>query len=440
MRARGAKVTDIVVLVVAADDGVMPQTVEAINHSRAADVPILVAINKVDKPEANPDRVKNALAEYELIPEDWGGKTIFVEVSAKEKTNLNSLLEMILLQADVLELKASPKRLARGVVIEARVARGRGPVATVLVEDGTLRVGDVFVAGIFSGRVRAMRNDQGRQLSEAGPATPVEVIGFPGVPQAGDTFQSVRDERLAREVSESRGLKQRNQELATSRAGRPVSLEDLYSQIQEGSVKELNLILRADVQGSAEALKESLEKLSTPAVKLKIIHIGVGAVTESDIMLASASNAIVLGFNIRPEPKAAALAEKEEVNIRLYTVIYEAINDIRQAMEGLLEPTYQERTLGRCEVRETFNITKLGTIGGGYVTEGTLSRASAGARVVRDGVVVFEGKLGSLKRFKEDVREVQSGYECGVGIENFNDIKKGDIIEVFAVDEIAGKL
>jgi translation initiation factor IF-2 len=440
MRARGAKITDIVVLVVAADDGVMPQTVEAINHARAANVPIVVAINKIDKPDANPDRVKNALAEYNLIPEAWGGQTIFVEVSAKQKLNINTLLEMILLQSDVLELKANPKRLAKGVVIEAKMAKGRGPVATVLIEEGTLKVGDVFVAGVHSGRVRGLVNDDGEKVEQAGPSMPVEVIGFPGVPQAGDTFAAVLDEQVAREIALARGLRQRTAELAASKAGRPVSLEDLYSQIQEGAIKELKLILRADVQGSVEALKESLEKLNAPAVKLNVIHAGVGAVTETDIMLASASNAIVIGFNIRPDPKAAAIAESEKVDIRLYTVIYDAINDVKQAMEGLLEPTLQERILGRCEVREVFNITKVGTIAGAYVTEGTLSRASSGARVVRDGKVVYEGKVGSLRRFKDDVREVQTGYECGIGIENFNDIKQGDVIEVFTIDKIAAKL
>jgi translation initiation factor IF-2 len=440
MRARGAKVTDIVVLVIAADDGVMPQTVEAINHARAAGVPIVVAINKIDKPDANPERVKHALSEYNLIPEAWGGQNVFVEVSAKKRLNLNSLLEMILLQADVLELKANPDRLAKGVIVEAKMAKGRGPVATVLIENGTLRAGDAFVTGVFSGRVRALINDDGQKVMEAGPATPVEVIGMPGVPQAGDSFVAVKDEHTAREIAVSRQLKQRTQELALAKGVRPVSLEEIYTQIQEEMVKELNLIVRADVQGSVEALKESLEKLSTPAVKLKVIHSGVGAVTETDIMLAKASNAIIIGFHVRPEPNAAVAAEREKVDIRYYSVIYDAINDVKAAMEGLLEPTLQERVLGRCEVRETFNISKVGTIAGVYVTNGTIGRASTGARVIRDGVVVYEGKIGSLKRFKEDVREVQTGYECGVGIENFNDIKQEDIIEVYTVDKIGGKL
>ena len=440
MRARGARVTDIVVLVVAADDGIMPQAVEAINHARAADVPIVVAINKIDKPDANPERLKHALSEYNLIPEAWGGQDVFVEVSAKKRLNINSLLEMILLQADVLELKADPDRLAKGAIIEAKMEKGRGPVATVLIENGTLRVGDNFVMGVFSGRVRALIKDDGQKVMEAGPATPVEVIGLPGVPQAGDSFAAVKDEQTAREIAVSRQLKQRTQELELAKAGRPVSLEEIYAQIQEESVKDLNLVVRADVQGSVEALKESLEKLSTSAVKLKVIHSGVGAVTETDIMLAKASNAIIIGFHVRPEPDAAVSAEREKVNIRYYNVIYDAINDVKAAMEGLLEPTLQERVLGRCEVREVFNISKVGAIAGVYVINGAIVRASTGARVIRDSVVVYEGKIGSLKRFKEDAREVQTGYECGVGIENFNDIKQGDIIEVYTVDEIRGKL
>jgi translation initiation factor IF-2 len=441
MRARGAKVTDIVVLVVAADDGVMPQTVEAINHARAANVPILVALNKIDKPEANPERVKHALSEHGLIPEAWGGQTIFVEVSAKKRINLNALLEMILLQADVLELTADSDRPAKGVIIEAKMDKGRGPVATVLVQNGTLRAGDAFVVGLFDGRVRALIDDVGKKVMEAGPSMPVEVIGLPGVPQAGDPFQVVRDERLAREIAMTRQLKQRTRDIGIMMKGtRPISLEDLYAKIKEGTVKELNLILRADVQGSAEALRESIEKLSTPAVKLKVINQGVGAITETDVLLASASNASIIGFNVRPESKALAAAEQEGVDIRSYTVIYDAINDIKAAMEGLLEPTFKERVIGRCEVRQTFTVSKVGTVAGAYVTEGMISRAGSGARVIRDGTVVYEGKIGSLKRFKDDVREVQTGYECGVGIENFNDIKVGDIIEVYTMDKIAGKL
>lgn len=437
MRARGAKVTDIVILVVAADDGVMPQTVEAINHAKAANVPIIVAINKIDKPEANPDRVKNALAEYELIPEAWGGKTIFAEVSAKKKIGLDHLLEMILLQAEVLELKANPNRPMVGTIVEAKLDRGRGPVATVLVQQGTLRGGDFFVTGTHFGKVRALINDEGKKVNEAGPSTPVEVIGLDGVPDAGDTFVVVTDERVGKEVAQSRSQRQRLAELSQTRR---VTLDDLYQEIQEGTVKELNIIVKADVQGSAEAIKESLEKLTSALVKLRVIHRGVGSITESDILLASASNAIVIGFNVRPEPKAQELAERENVDIRLYTIIYDAIADVKAAMEGLLEPTLKERTLGRVEVRQVFQIPKQGAIAGGHVSSGMISRNSAGARVIRDGVVVYEGKIASLRRFKDDVKEVQAGYECGIGIENFNDIKVGDIIEVYTHDKIAAKL
>jgi len=438
MRARGAKITDIVVLVVAADDGVMPQTVEAINHAAAANVPIIVAINKIDKPGANPDRVKHALAEHNLIPEAWGGQTIFAEVSAKQKVGLESLLEMILLQAEVLELKANPSRPAKGAVVEAKLDRGRGPVATVLVQSGTLRVGDAFVVGTFSGRVRALVTDTGAKITEAGPSMPVEVIGLPGVPSAGDQFVVVQDERIAREIAASRQQKQRLAELAAG-AGR-VSLDDLFARIKEGEVKELALVIKSDVQGSAEALGEAVEKLSTPAVKIRVIHGGVGGITETDVLLASASRAIIIGFNIRPEPKAAALAEREGVDIRLYTIIYDAIADIKAAMEGLLEPTLKERVLGRAEVRQVFSIPKVGVIGGCYVLEGTISRASAGVRVVRDHATVYEGRLGSLRRFKDDVREVQQGYECGIGVENFGDLKIGDVLEVYVVDKVAAKL
>jgi translation initiation factor IF-2 len=438
MRARGAKVTDLVVLVVAADDGVMPQTVEAIHHATAANVPIVVAINKIDKPGANPERVKHALAEYNLIPESWGGQTIFVEVSAKQKLGLDSLLEMILLQADVLELKANPHRLAKGAVVEAKLDRGRGPVATVLVQSGTLRVGDAFVVGTFSGRVRALITDRGAKIAEAGPSMPVEVIGLPGIPSAGDPFVAVQDERVAREIAEDRAHKQRTAELAAGSAR--VTLDDLYARIKEGDVKELALVIKSDVQGSAEALSEAVEKLSTPAVKLRVIHAGVGGITETDVLLASASRAIIIGFNIRPEPKAAALAEREGVDVRLYTIIYDAISDIRAAMEGLLEPTLKERQLGRAEVRQVFNIPRAGVIAGCYVIDGTISRASAGVRVVRDHVTIYEGKLSSLRRFKDDVREVQQGYECGIGVENFGDIKVGDILEVYVIDKVAAKL
>ncbi|MCS6896377.1 MAG: translation initiation factor IF-2, partial [Nitrospira sp.] len=423
--------------VVAADDGVMPQTIEAIHHAKAAGVSLMVAINKIDKPEANPERVKHALAEHGLIPEAWGGDTIMVEVSARQKTGLDTLLEMILLQAEVLELKADPRRPAKGTVIEAKMERGRGPVATVLVQSGTLRVGDAFVVGTFSGRVRALINDQGMKIQQAGPSIPVEVIGLPGVPSAGDVFQVVSDERIARQIAEERAQKRKASELAGPAR---VSLDDLFAKIQEGAVKELALVIKADVQGSSEALAGAVEKLSTDAVKLRVIHNGVGGIMESDVLLAAASRAVIIGFNVRPDPKAAALAEQQGVDIRLYTVIYDAIADVKAAMEGLLEPTLKERTLGRAEVRQVFTIQKVGAVAGCYVLEGTISRASAGVRVLRDNVVVYQGKLASLRRFKDDVREVQQGYECGLSIENFNDVKVGDIIEAYAVDKIAAKL
>jgi translation initiation factor IF-2 len=437
MRGRGAKITDIVILVVAADDGVMPQTIEAINHAKAASVPIIVAINKIDKPGANADRVKNALSEQGLISESWGGDTIMVEVSAKEKLGLDTLLEMILLQSEVLELKADPHRMAKGVVVEAKLERGRGPVATVLVQSGTLRVGDVFVVGIFSGKVRALITHTGAKVQEAGPSIPVEVAGLPGVPAAGDVFQVVKDERVAREIAEDRARKQRTADLSGSAK---VTLDDLFSKIKEGSVKELALVIKSDVQGSAEALTAGVEKLATAAVKLRVIHSGVGGITESDVLLAAASNAIIVGFNVRPEPKASTLAEQQGVDIRLYTIIYDAMAEIKAAMEGLLEPTLKERTLGRAEVRQVFTVSKAGLIAGSYVVDGTITRAAVGVRVIRDNVVVYEGKLGSLRRFKDDVREVQQGYECGISVENFNDIKAGDIIEAYAVDRIAAKL
>ena len=437
MRGRGAKITDIVILVVAADDGVMPQTIEAIHHAKAASVPIIVAINKIDKPGANSDRVKNALSEHGLISESWGGDTIMVEVSAKEKIGLDNLLEMILLQSEVLELKADPHRLAKGAVVEAKLERGRGPVATVLVQSGTLRVGDVFVVGIFSGKVRALITHTGSKVQEAGPSIPVEVAGLPGVPSAGDVFQVVKDERVAREIAEDRARKQRTADLSGSAK---VTLDDLFAKIKEGSVKELALVIKSDVQGSAEALTAGVEKLATASVKLRVIHSGVGGITESDVLLAAASNAIVVGFNVRPEPKAAALAEQQGVDIRLYTIIYDALAEIKAAMEGLLEPTLKERNLGRAEVRQVFTVSKAGVIAGSYVVDGTITRAAVGVRVIRDNVVVYEGKLGSLRRFKDDVREVQQGYECGISVENFNDIKTGDIIEAYAIDKIAAKL
>ena len=437
MRARGAQVTDIVILVVAADDGVMPQTREAVNHAKAAGVPIIVAINKIDKPEAKPDRVKQELAEFELTPEEWGGQTIFCEVSAKKKIGLEHLLEMILIQADVLELKANPDKMARGTVIEAKLDKGRGPVATVLVQSGTLKVGDYFVTGSQFGKVRALINDKGERVESAGPSMPAEVIGFSNVPLAGDRFVVLEEERKARQIAEARQAKQRSTEMATMKK---VTLEDLHAQIQEGVVKELNIVIKADVSGSAGAIVDSLEKLSTSAVKLKVIHTSVGAITETDVMLAAASNAIIIGFSVRPEPKATELAQREGVDIRLYNIIYNAIDDIKAAMEGLLEPTLKERILGRAEVRQTFHVSKVGTIAGSTVVEGVLSRQCDGVRVIRDNVLVYTGKFHSLKRFKDDVREVQSGYECGIGIENFNDIKVGDIIEAYVIDKVAGKL
>jgi translation initiation factor IF-2 len=415
---------------------VMPQTKEAINHSKAAGVPIIVAINKVDKPEANPDRVKQELTEYKLVPEDWGGDTIFVEVSAKAQTNLDTLLEMILLQAEVLELKANPDKNARGSIVEARLDKGRGAVTTVLVQDGSLKVGDHIVAGKQFGSVRSMTNAAGKAVKEAGPAFPVEVTGLDGVPDAGDLFHAVDSEKTAREVSNHRQQKLR--EIALSKTSK-VSLEQLFAKMEEGIVEELSVIVKADVQGSVEAVRETLEKLSTDNCRLNVIHTGVGGVTESDVTLASASNAIVLGFNVRPEVKAKALAESEKVDIRLYSVIYDAVNDVRDAMEGLLAPTLREKELGRVEVRDTFHVSRVGTIAGCYVTDGKILR-NAKTRLVRDSVVVWEGKLNSLKRFKDDAKEVASGYECGIGLENFNDIKVGDIIEVFEIEEVKTSL
>jgi translation initiation factor IF-2 len=427
MRARGAQVTDIVVLVVAADDGVMPQTVEAINHARAAEVPIIVAINKIDKPDANLERVKRGLSEYGLVSEDWGGDTVFAPVSAKTHEGIPNLLEMLLLQADILELKANPNKLARGTIVEAKLDRGRGPVATVLVQEGTLRVGDAFVCGVFYGKVRAMVDDHGHKVDVAPPSFPVEILGLQGVPQAGDSFVAVADEAKARQVAEYRQSKQRETELVKSSK---VSLEELYDQIKAGDVRELRVVLKADVQGSVEALTEALGRLSGDEVKLRVIHGSVGGITESDILLAAASNAIVIGFNVRPESKGAALAAKEGVDVRLYTIIYEAVADVRAAMEGLLEPTYREQVLGRVEVRQIFNISGAGTVAGCYVSEGKIQRGSL-VRLLRDQVVVHEGKLASLKRFKDDVREVAAGYECGLSIEGFQDIKQRDVVEAY---------
>ncbi len=436
MRARGAKVTDLVVLVVAADDGIMPQTQEAIDHARAAEVPIIVAVNKIDKPEADLDRVTRELGNFGLAPEDWGGDTIVVPVSAKTRQGIPQLLEMLLLQADVLELTARTDRRARGTIIEAKLDRGRGPVATVLVQEGTLKVGDAFVCGLEYGRIRAMIDDTGRKVDQAGPSTPVEILGLTGVPAAGDTFVAVSDEAKARQVAEHRRAKQRESELATTSK---VSLEDLYSQIQAGGVKELKLVLKADVQGSVEAIRDALTRLGTDEVKLTVIHASVGGITESDVLLAAASNAIVIGFNVRPESKAADLAGREGVDIRLYNIIYEVVSDIRDALEGLLEPTLRERILGRAEVRQVFSIPSAGRIAGCFIVDGKMQRGGK-ARLVRDHVVVYDGKIDTLRRFKDDAREVAAGYECGLGLENFQDVKEGDVVEAYDIEAVARQL
>ncbi|TDX51882.1 translation initiation factor IF-2 [Orenia marismortui] len=432
MRARGAQATDIAILVVAADDGIMPQTIEAINHAKSAGVPIIVAVNKIDRPNAQPDRVKQELTEHGLVPEEWGGNTICVNVSALKKENLDELLEMIVLTAEMEELKANPNRAANGVIIEAELDRGRGPVATVLVNNGTLKVGDAIVAGVASGRVRAMVNDRGERLEEAGPATPVEVLGLSDVPNAGDLLEAVEDDQSARGVAQKRKDKKRADELTRNTT---VNLDDLFSQIQQGDVKELNIVVKADVQGSVEAVKQSLLKLSTDEVEVNIIHGGVGGVTETDVMLASASNAIIIGFNVRPGANARKVAEKEKVDIRTYRVIYKAIDDVKSAMEGLLDPDYKEIVLGQVEVRQTFKVPKVGVIAGAYVTNGTVNR-NAKVRLLRDGKIVHEGDIGSLKRFQNDVREVAEGYECGIGIEGYNDVKEGDIMEIYDFEEI----
>lgn len=432
MRARGAQVTDITIIVVAADDGVMPQTVEAISHAKAANVPIIVAVNKIDKPEANPDRVKQELTEYELVPEEWGGDTIFVNVSAKQRMGLEELLEMILLVAEVNEFKANPDKLARGTVIEAELDKGRGPVARILVQHGTLRVGDAFVAGTCFGRVRAMVNDKGRRLKEAGPSTPVEITGLTDVPQAGDPFMAFEEERKARSIAEKRATTLRESQWG---ANSRVTLDDLFKHIKEGEMKELNVIIKADVQGSVEALRGSLEKIDVEGVRVKIIHSGAGAITESDIILATASNAIVVGFNVRPDAQAKATADQEKVDIRLHRVIYSIVEEIEQAMKGMLDPEYKEVVIGHAEVRNTFKVGKVGTIAGCMVTQGKISR-SADARLIRDGIVVFDGKIDSLKRYKDDAKEVAQGYECGIMLEKFNDIKEGDIIEAFVMEAV----
>jgi len=435
MRARGAKVTDIVILVVAADDGVMPQTREAIDHAKAAGVPIIVAINKIDKANANTERVKRELTELDLMPEEWGGKTVTVEVSARQKTNIDLLLEMILLVSDIGELKANPKRSATGTVLESKLDKGRGPVATVLVQDGTLNVGDTFIAGPIVGRVRALIDDRGRPTKAAGPSTPVEVLGLTGLPQPGDVFQ-VADAAKARQIAAFREEQAKNRALG-AKGGR-LTLESLQAQIAEGGMKELPIIIKADVQGSAELLADTLQKLSDEKVKIRIIHAGVGAINESDVLLGSASNAIIIGFNVRPDRNAEAIAERERVDIRLHSVIYNVTDEMKKAMTGLLEPTFKEVRIGVAEVRNTFKVPKFGTIAGCMVTEGRITRAGeTQARLLRDNVVVYEGKIGSLRRFKDDVSEVKSGFECGIGFERFNDLKVGDIIEVFTMERVA---
>lgn len=432
MRARGAQVTDITILVVAADDGVMPQTVEAINHAKAANVPIIVAVNKIDKPEANPDRVKQELTQYGLVAEEWGGDTVFVNISALKKEGLDQLLEMVLLVADLQDLKANPKARPRGTVIEAKLDRGRGPVATVLVQNGTLRVGDIVVAGTTYGRVRAMTNDLGKRIKEAGPSTPVEIQGLGEVPSAGDLFVVYDDERAARQLVQKRTNREKAEQMQTTAR---VTLDDLYRQIQEGNVKELNVIVKADVQGSVEAIVGSIEKIDVAGVRVKVIHRGVGAITESDVALANASNAIIIGFQVRPDTNAARAAEEHKVDIRLYRVIYDVTSELESAMKGLLEPEFKEVVLGHAEVRQVFHISKVGTVAGCYVTDGKLTR-DAECRLVRNGVVVYEGKLDSLKRFKDDVREVASGFECGLTLERFNDIKVGDVVEAFKMEAV----
>jgi len=436
MRARGAQVTDLIVLVVAADEGVKPQTVEAIDHARAAGVPILVAVNKIDLPSANIEKVKQELSQYNLVSEEWGGKTVFVEVSAKEKIGLDNLLEMILLQAEMLELKANPDKRARGTVIEARLDKQRGPVASVLVQSGTLGVGKAFVSGFSAGKVRAMINDRGKKVKSIGPSMPAEVLGFSSLPQAGDKFYTLDSDKAARQISEIRQRIRREEVLFRRRR---ITLEDLHEQITSGKLKELKIIVKADVQGSVEALCDSLQKLGTQEITLNIVHRGVGGINESDVMLGAASNAIIIGFTVRPEPGAEELAEKEGVDIHTYRVIYEAVEETKKAMEGLLEPEFKEIPLGRAEVKSTFRIPRVGTVAGCFVAKGKVTRQSK-VRLLRDNIIIYEGKISSLKRFKDDVREVETGFECGVGLENFSDIKENDILEAFTLEKIARKL
>ena len=432
MRARGAMVTDIAVLVVAADDGIMPQTVESINHAKAAGIPLVVAINKMDVHGANPDRIKQQLTEYGLVPEEWGGETIVCPISAKTGEGVDALLENLVLLAEIQELKANPNRAARGTVIEARMDKGRGPIMTVLVQNGTLNQGDIIIAGTAVGRVRTMTNDKGQRVTKAGPSIPVEIAGMSEVPSAGDTFNAVADERMARELVEQR--KQQKKDAANA-GSKKVSLDDLFSRIQQGEMKDFNIIVKADVQGSAEAVKSSLEKLSNEEVRVQVIHSGVGAINESDVMLAATSNAIIVGFNVRPDAAARDNAARSNVEIRMYRVIYDCINEIEAAMKGMLAPKFQEQIIGHVEIRQTFKVSKVGTVCGGYVTDGKIVRNSK-VRVVRDNIVVFEGDLASLRRFKDDVKEVAAGYECGLQVDKYNDVKVGDVIEVFVMEEI----
>lgn len=436
MRARGAQVTDIVILVVAADEGPMPQTIEALNHAKAANVPIIVAINKIDKPGANPDRVKNILAEKGLIPEEWGGTTLYAEVSAKMGKGIQELLDLILIQAEVMELKANPDKLAKGVVIESKLDKGRGPVATVLVQEGTLKVGDPFIVGTYYGRVRSLINDKGKKIDKAGPSTPVEVLGLPGVPDAGEHFIVVSDERKARQIANLREAKLKEKEMAKKAK---LSLEEVYERIQQGEIQELNIVLKADVQGSVEAVSEALKRVSTEKVKVNIIHSGVGSISESDVMLAEASNAIIIGFNVKTDLKAQQLAEKNNVDIKIYNIIYDLVDNVKLALEGLLKPILQEVLVGKAEVRQTFHVSKVGTIAGSYVLEGRVMRNDK-VKLLRDKQIIFEGKISSLKRFKDDVREVQQGFECGISLDGWNDIKVGDIMEFYEVRQITVKL
>ncbi|GHV06786.1 hypothetical protein FACS1894217_06170 [Clostridia bacterium] len=430
MRQRGASVTDIAILVVAADDGIMPQTVEAINHAKAAEIPVVIAVNKMDKPDANPDKIMQQLTEYELVPEEWGGETIVVPVSAKTGEGVDKLLEMVLLTADMAELKANPDRAASGAVIEAKLDRGRGPVATVLVQNGTLAAGNIIIAGKSVGRVRAMTDDKGRKIETAGPSVPVEIIGLSEVPEAGDTFHAVADERMARELVEQRKIEGKGQSITPQK----VSLEDLYAQFQAGTVKDLNIIVKADVQGSAEAVRASLEKVSNEEVRVRVIHSAVGAINESDILLAATTSAIIVGFNVRPDPNIRDSADRQGVDLRTYRVIYDCIEEIESAMKGMLTPKYRENLLGRAEVRQVFKVTGVGTIAGCMVQNGKIVR-SAQIRLLRDSIIIHEGEIASLKRFKDDAKEVASGYECGIGIEKFNDVKEGDIIEAFIMEK-----